>query len=88
MCAAEANAVYDLRDSSEKQYSIMKTQLGDSVFRAHNMHRIATREAIAFVASVIRQKIMRKCRDVKPAIDIVFAPGKLTPLKMLYSHHR
>ena len=82
MCAAEANAVYDLRDSSEKQYSIMKTQLGDSVFRAHNMHRIATREAIAFVASVIRQKIMRKCRDVKPAIDTNVAIKELNLITM------
>ena len=69
MSAKEANDVYDLRDCSEKQYSLMKTQLGDSVFRAHNMHRIAVREVIAFVASIIRHEIMVKCREAKPSID-------------------
>ena len=38
MTAGEANDIYDLRDCSEKQYSLMKTQLGNSVLRAHNMH--------------------------------------------------
>mgnify|MGYP006873011566 CR=1 FL=1 len=47
----------------------MRTQLGDSVFRAHNMHRIAVREVIAFVASIIRHEIMVRCREAKPSID-------------------
>ena len=82
MTAKDANDVYDLRDCSEKQYSLMKTQLGDSVFRAHNMHRIAVREVIAFVASVIRHEIMRKCRNAKPSIDTNTAIKELNLINM------
>ena len=80
--AKEANDIYDLRDCSEKQYSLMKTQLGDSVFRAHNMHRIAVREVIAFVASIIRHDIMRKCRDARPSIDTNTAIKELNLINM------
>lgn len=82
MSAREANDVYDLRDCSEKQYSLMKTQLGDSVFRAHNMHRIAVREVIAFVASIIRHEIMAKCRGAKPLIDTNTAIKELNLINM------
>lgn len=82
MSAKEANDVYDLRDCSEKQYSLMKTQLGDSVFRAHNMHRIAVREVIAFVASIIRHEIMAKCREAKPSIDTNTAIKELNLINM------
>lgn len=82
MTAGEANAIYDLRDCSEKQYSLMKTQLGNSVFRAHNMHRIAVREVIAFVASIIRHDIMRKCRDARPFIDTNTAIKELKLINM------
>ena len=80
--AKEANDIYDLRDCSEKQYSLMKTQLGDSVFRAHNMHRIAVREVIAFAASIIRHDIMRKCRDARPSIDTNTAIKELNLINM------
>ena len=82
MTAKEANDIYDLRDCSEKQYSLMKTQLGDSVFRAHNMHRIAVREVIAFVASIIRHEIMSKCREAKPSIDTNTAIKELNLINM------
>ena len=82
MFAEEANSVYDLRDSSEKQYSLMKTQLGDYIFRAHNMHRIAVREIIAFVASIIRHDLMEKCRLAKPLIDTNTAIKELNLINM------
>ena len=82
MSAKEANDVYDLLDCSEKQYSLMKTQLGDSVFRAHNMHRNAVRKAIAFVASIIRHEIMVKCREAKPSIDTNTAIKELNLINM------
>ena len=82
MAAKDANDVYDLRDCSEKQYSLMKTQLGDAAFRAHNMHRIAVREVIAFVASVIRHEIMQKCRNAKPSIDTNTAIKELNLINM------
>ena len=89
MSASEADAVYNLRNSSEKQYSLMKTQLGDSVFRAHNMHRIAVRELIAFTAGIIRQKLMTLCRSGKPIYDTNAAIKELNLINMnLIGHNR
>ena len=89
MSASEADAVYNLRNSSEKQYSLMKTQLGDSVFRAHNMHRIAVRELIAFTAGIIRQKLMTLCRSGKPIYDTNVAIKELNLINMnLIGHNR
>ena len=68
--AAEANAIYDLRDSSEKQYAILKSQLGGDVFRAHSMHGIRVREMISFVASVIRNEMLKTCKSAKPKLDV------------------
>ena len=82
MSAKEANDIYDLRDCSEKQYSLMKTQLGDAVFRAHNMHRIAVREMVAFTASIIRHEIMLICKNAKPCIDTNIAIKELKLINM------
>jgi hypothetical protein len=82
MSAKEANNIYDLRDCSEKQYSLMKTQLGDAVFRAHNMHRIAVREMVAFTASIIRHDLMLICRNAKPCIDTNLAIKELKLINM------
>lgn len=70
LTAKEINEIYDLRDTSEKQYSVLKSQLGYSVFRAHQMHGINVRENIAFVASIIRNAMMTKCKEQKPRIDL------------------
>lgn len=69
MPASEAARIYGLRDSSEKQYAILKTQLGGNTFRAHTMHGITVREMIAFTASVIRNEILKACMSVKPRLD-------------------
>ena len=69
MTAKEANTVYDLRDSSEKQYAILKSQLGGDVFRAHSMHGIAVRETFAFVASILRNHICMNQGLRKKRID-------------------
>ena len=69
MAASEAARIYGLRDSCEKQYAILKTQLGGNTFRAHTMHGITVREMIAFTASVIRNEIMKVCMAAKPRLD-------------------
>ena len=69
MTAKEADRVYNLRDASEKQYSILKTQLGNDALRVHSMHRIQVRELIAFVAAIIRHGIMTRCRSGYPVYD-------------------
>ena len=82
LTAKEADDIYNLRNSSEKQYSLMKTQLGDSVFRAHNMHRISVRETIAFAASIIRHRLMTLCNRSGPVIDTNVAIKELNLINM------
>ena len=83
MKADQADAIYNLRNSSEKQYSLMKTQLGDYVFRAQTMHRIAVREMIAFVASIIRQRLMTVCRNGNPIYDTNVVIKELNQINMI-----
>ena len=70
LTAKEINGIYDLRDVSEKQYAVLKSQLGYRVFRAHQMHGIDVRENIAFVASVIRNEMQNTCKQQKPRMDL------------------
>lgn len=55
------NRLYHLRDVSEKQYSIMKSQLGYGTTRVHTTEGIESKFAICFVASIIRSEICRAC---------------------------
>lgn len=54
---------YDLRDKSEKQYMIAKTQLGGRVFRTHFTNGVAAKGFIGFIASIIRHEIGRVCKE-------------------------
>ena len=54
---------YDLRDKSEKQYMVMKTQLGNRVFRTHFSNGVKAKGFVAFIASIIRNEIGRICRE-------------------------
>ncbi len=60
--AEEIHALYQLRDVSEKQFSILKSQLGGDTTRVHSDHSIEARFAVAFIASVIRTEIMNACK--------------------------
>lgn len=55
---------YDLRDKSEKQYMVLKTQLGNRVFRAHFTNGVRSKGFVAFVASIIRHEIERICKGI------------------------
>ena len=60
--AEEIHSLYQLRDVSEKQFSILKSQLGGDTTRVHSDHAIEARFAVAFIASVIRTEIMNACK--------------------------
>ena len=60
--AEEIHALYQLRDASEKQFSILKSQLGGDTTRVHSDRAIEARFAVAFIASVIRTEIMNACK--------------------------
>lgn len=56
------NRLYHLRDISEKQYMIMKSQLGYNVTRVHTDEGIEGKFALCFISSVIRSEIYRACK--------------------------
>ena len=58
--------IYDLRDASEKQFSIIKSQLGYDVTRVHKDKSIINKINIGFIASIIRNEIrlIAKCLGV------------------------
>lgn len=61
---AEADRIYNLRDSSEKQFSAMKSQLGFDVTRTHHTPGIENKLQACFVASILRNRFMAVCRDL------------------------
>lgn len=63
--AAEVDRIYHLRDASETQYAILKSQLGYDVTRSHTTEGILNRYAAAFIASIIRAEIMHACQKGK-----------------------
>lgn len=57
----EVDRLYHLRDASETQYSIVKTQLGGSVIRVHSTQSARNRFASIFISAIMRSKIMNSC---------------------------
>lgn len=60
----KADRLYHLRDVSEKQYMIMKSQLGYDTTRVHTTEGIKSKFAVCFIASIIRSEICRSCRKL------------------------
>lgn len=63
--AAETNRIYHLRDASETQYMIMKSQLGYDVTRVHDTEGVENKLAVCFIAGIIRAEILKACRKLK-----------------------
>ena len=55
----EVNKIYHLRDTSETQYAILKTQLGENVTRVRSTQSIRNKFLVGFIASLIRNEIMK-----------------------------
>lgn len=66
----EVNRIYHLRDTSEKQFMICKSMIGSSVFRIHTDEGIISKEAICFIAAILRREISIACENIgqKPSI--------------------
>lgn len=62
MESLEAWRVYHARESSEKQYRIMKTEIGLDTYRAGSDKGIAGRQFVAFIAGIIRNELMLASR--------------------------
>ena len=64
LSAAEIHNLYGLRDASEKQFCMLKSQLGSNVTRVYSRRSIESKLAVAFMTSVIRTEILIACRKL------------------------
>lgn len=55
---AEAHRIYTLRQKSEKQFAMFKTQLGYNVMRNHFTSGVTAKSCVGFVSSIVRCSIM------------------------------
>ena len=62
MTADEIDERYDRRDASEKQFMILKSQLGFHTTRVHSDTSIESKFAAAFVSAIIRSQMLNLCR--------------------------
>lgn len=62
--AQEIHDLYRLRNTSEKQFATLKSQLGCSTTRSHSDVGILSRFAVAFVASILRTEIELACKEL------------------------
>ena len=65
MDAASMHSTYYLRDTCEKAYSAMGSQLGSDVTRVHSDRAILARHLATFVAQIIRSVFLQHCRALK-----------------------
>lgn len=65
--------LYNMRGTSEIQYSILKSQEGYDTTRVHNTSGIYSKFAIVFIASLLRHEIETSCKklelDTNPTIQ-------------------
>ena len=57
MTALNAYKIYHARDSCEKQFMFMKTELGEDTYRGGSDPTIAGKQFVAFVAGILRNEI-------------------------------
>ena len=73
MTPDETNRVYSMRELSESQYSILKSQEGAYTTRVHSTEGIYSKFAVSFIASLIRFEIEDSCKrlelDTNPTIQ-------------------
>ena len=61
--AEEASGHYSLRNSSEEQYSILKSQIGAGVTGVHYNEGIRAKLIVSFVTSIIRNELMKVAQE-------------------------
>lgn len=68
--AADVVNIYGLRDTSEKQYMVLKSQLGYHVSRSHSVEGTESRHLCGFVAGIIRNDLKKACAEVNYELNI------------------
>lgn len=62
--AAEALEIYRNRDSVEKMFRALKTNMGYDTFRVHSQMSLEAKTHVMFVASIVRNQIYQKMREL------------------------
>ncbi len=73
MTPEEADELYDVRDVSEKTYSIIKSQLGFSVTRTQGDDAILNKMALLFIATIIRREIVNTSKRINIPTNVLIA---------------
>ena len=60
----QAYRIYQMRDTSETQYSILKSQEGCSATRVHKTPGIFNKFALSFISSIVRFEIEDTCKKI------------------------
>jgi len=63
LTAKESNEIYVLRNSSEEQFSMVKSQLGYDTTGTHYTEGIKAKLTLAFISAIIRNELVKACRD-------------------------
>ena len=82
MTAEDLNRHYNLRDASEKQYALVKTQIGDHVSRTHFDRGLYSKMAAGFIASIIRHQLMQAAQKLD-----INTNSLVRELNLLEIHH-
>lgn len=64
LTAAETDKIYGLRTTVEKDFSIMKSQLGIDALRGHFTNGVRSRIDVCFIAGIIRCELMNICQKL------------------------
>ena len=90
--AEECLRIYHLRDTSETQYALIKSQEGFHATRVHSTESIRSKFAVAFFGSIIRTEIMLACQNLNFDTNVMIQRmSRLRLLQMansLYSYTR
>ncbi len=73
MTPEEADELYNVRDVSEKTYSIIKSQLGFSVTRTQGDDAILNKMALLFIATIIRREIVNTSKRINIPTNVLIA---------------
>lgn len=71
MTAAEKADIYRLRQASEKQYAIFKSQLGYDTLRVHTTENWMSKFAVGFIAGIMRNEFENVCRRLKVDTNVM-----------------
>lgn len=63
LTAKEANEIYVLRNSSEEQFSMVKSQLGFATTGTHYEEGVRGKLALAFISAIIRNELVKSSRE-------------------------